>query len=618
MLNITAEFSAEELETALITPNSTLDDVHIPLLKAIPPVIRMAVGPGTWVTGLCRKLRDWWHWVADGDIPIVASHGEEVEMYKTLEPAIRVVILKALCDIRVEQEDIRSYIDKSLKQGIQLSTFQRERIGGDSHGISYWYEDDNIIGHRLYREIRQVEEIKTKARRRASPHMTFQWETVATNLDEFQDVSDKLFSSKNRTEATVGKHLKIDILPDIEMLQKKKEKALKKQHRQALLLDNVIPSDGLTSGRSLRDRKPVTYTFDDYDRSISEALKATNARQSSPANADKQNSDTEPEPSANGRLNGTPNNSKHVSYETKSPVSTEYNENEGNEYENEGNEHENGGNGYANEGNEYENEDNEYENERTEEEISGGDDDLQSQLDRSDRRRKRPQRYSEKDYIEAVSENSEDDIVGEAVYDDKYVKNRKPKKESSSSEEGDGDEEYRWEDENTDEEEEEEEEDDDGLSNSDDDSYESNRRSKRTRTRSRRVAKKRSVDAIKPGLRRSKRSTRPRINYKQIELSETEEESEQSYKSDSTSNDDNKILSPSEDSEDNEQVMEDVKMVEKSCDVENVRKEEDIKAVDVSNDESPIRTEGTRKRRFLDLNQLAPDPSTKDEDNDDP
>jgi len=33
LLNISAEFSVEELETALITPNDTLSDIHIPLLK---------------------------------------------------------------------------------------------------------------------------------------------------------------------------------------------------------------------------------------------------------------------------------------------------------------------------------------------------------------------------------------------------------------------------------------------------------------------------------------------------------------------------------------------------------------------------------------------------------
>lgn len=39
----------------------------------------------------------------------------------------------------LQQEDIRNYIDESLKQGFQLSLFRKQRIGGDSHGISYWY-----------------------------------------------------------------------------------------------------------------------------------------------------------------------------------------------------------------------------------------------------------------------------------------------------------------------------------------------------------------------------------------------------------------------------------------------------------------------------------------------
>lgn len=33
LLKISAEFSAEEFETALLTPNDTLSDIHIPLLK---------------------------------------------------------------------------------------------------------------------------------------------------------------------------------------------------------------------------------------------------------------------------------------------------------------------------------------------------------------------------------------------------------------------------------------------------------------------------------------------------------------------------------------------------------------------------------------------------------
>ena len=46
----------------------------------------------------------------------------------------------------------------------------------------------------------------------------------------------------------------------IHSMAQRKEKLLKKQHRQALLLDSMIV-DGFGSGRSLRGRKPVSYTF---------------------------------------------------------------------------------------------------------------------------------------------------------------------------------------------------------------------------------------------------------------------------------------------------------------------------------------------------------------------
>lgn len=36
---------------------------------------------------------------------------------------------------------------------------------------------------------------------------------------------------------------------------------LKKQQREALLLDSYLTVNGLTSGRSRRERKRVTYTF---------------------------------------------------------------------------------------------------------------------------------------------------------------------------------------------------------------------------------------------------------------------------------------------------------------------------------------------------------------------
>lgn len=41
----------------------------------------------------------------------------------------------------------------------------------------------------------------------------------------------------------------------------RKEKMLKKQHREALLLDNMMGVNGLAPGHSLRGRKRVSYTF---------------------------------------------------------------------------------------------------------------------------------------------------------------------------------------------------------------------------------------------------------------------------------------------------------------------------------------------------------------------
>lgn len=61
-----------------------------------------------------------------------------------------------------------------------------------NHRFCCWcrYEDDPIVGHRLYREIRKFEVKKAKARgSQVLCSATYQWETVATNFEEFQDVS---------------------------------------------------------------------------------------------------------------------------------------------------------------------------------------------------------------------------------------------------------------------------------------------------------------------------------------------------------------------------------------------------------------------------------------------
>ncbi|XP_010477095.1 PREDICTED: DDT domain-containing protein DDR4 isoform X2 [Camelina sativa] len=580
LLKINAEFSAEEFETALLSPNDTLSDIHIPLLKAIPPVTRMALTRDTWVTVLCRKIRDCWHWVAEGDLPIVASQGREIEVYKNLDPAIRVVILKALCDIRVEQEDIKSYIDNSLKTGVHLSVFRKDRVGGDSHGVNFWYEDDPLIGHRLYREIRKAEVLKVRTKgSKILPNITYQWETVATNFDEFQDVSEKLLQSTSRIEVSLGKKLTKDMLPEIEKEHKRKEKLLKKQHRQALLLDNFLVVDGLGGGRSLRDRKPVRYTFDDYDKSINEAIKVTKKKHPSPEHLLHRRESARLDALANGRSTSSSYPTEPVN-DTASARSSDFAD------------------------------------------YDDFDEQRDESLDRSNRRRQRPQRYSATDFVETVSDNevefqSDDDIYGEAVYDEEYLKKRKQKKLSSGSE---GDEEYKWDEDNAEyEEEEEEEEEEDSLSASEEDSDEPRRVKKMPRREPK--VRSRSND-FRPGLRRSKRATR--IDYQQYEFSESDKEAtglakrkrlvEPDEHSDETGNGD--FTMGSQDSEENANDPE-TKSGEEEVEEEEPREVNDNAETAYGKENNQLnKSNGTTdqeevegvvgKRRYLDLNELAP------------
>lgn len=103
------------------------------------------------------------------------------------------------------------------------------------------------------------------------------------------------------------------------------------------------------------------------------------------------------------------------------------------------------------------------------------------------------------------------------------MQQRKQKKRLTSSSEGEGDEEYQWSEDNGEDEVEEEEE-DDSLSVSEDDSDQPRRRFKKPEGRTRRGTKTRSVDDLDSGLRRSKRATRNRIDYRKYELSESETE----------------------------------------------------------------------------------------------
>ncbi|GAB4837375.1 hypothetical protein Ancab_002253 [Ancistrocladus abbreviatus] len=268
------KMSAEDVEMALIKSDASLAKLHVALLKGIPPVSKTLSNSDTWVTILCKKLAMWWPWVAEGEVPLTAAKGEEILQYKKLDPTTRLLMLKALCEVRAEQEDSVSFINDAVKQGTQPSSFRKDKIGGDGHGISYWYDGNSVIGYRLYKEVNKSElQPKHKGRACLDPPSA-QWETLATNLEEFRKVLGELSSRNIGAEVSICRTIEADAIPVLEELQKKKERALKRQQREESLL-NGYHSYRPVATRSCRARRPVNYTFDEYDRTIDEAIQLT-------------------------------------------------------------------------------------------------------------------------------------------------------------------------------------------------------------------------------------------------------------------------------------------------------------------------------------------------------
>ncbi|CAN7024978.1 hypothetical protein IGI04_024398 [Brassica rapa subsp. trilocularis] len=268
--------TAEEIEMGLIDSDATNAQLHIALLKGIPPVNNKSLEDGgdAWITALCKKLDPWWPSIANGEIPLTANKGEEISGYKGLDPTDRLQFLKALCELRAQQDDARKYIQENANEGALNPCFGKRKLGGDGKKTSYWFDGNDILGYRLYKEVNEVSK-SAKARKNVfSDASCFCWETEATNLDEFQRVARELSSSKASSLAAVGKTIETDAIPVVEKFHKKKERAIKKKMRQEMLV-SVNISRPIRFTRSCRNRKPVTYTFDEYDKMITDAVEDT-------------------------------------------------------------------------------------------------------------------------------------------------------------------------------------------------------------------------------------------------------------------------------------------------------------------------------------------------------
>ncbi|KAL4332420.1 hypothetical protein GQ457_07G038300 [Hibiscus cannabinus] len=273
------KLTAEDIELGLIKPNAAIAAIHIKLLKGTPPLSKLLNESDGWITALCKKLALWWPWVAEGEIPLTARNGEEKSKYKELDPTNRLLLLKALCEIRADQHDAVSYINDAMKSNKEISCFRKEKIGANGN-ISYWYDGNTVFGYRLYREETRIEP-QSKAKGKSCltlPTVCSNWETLAVDFKEFREVADKLLAGKTAVEVSIGKTINNDVIPIVEKFQKKKERALNRKKRQEMLLTSLRSSSGIGITRTCRNRRPVSYTFDEYDRAIDEAIEVTKKR----------------------------------------------------------------------------------------------------------------------------------------------------------------------------------------------------------------------------------------------------------------------------------------------------------------------------------------------------
>ncbi|XP_047154324.1 DDT domain-containing protein DDR4 [Vigna umbellata] len=277
------KLSAEDIEIGLVKPDASLARLHIQLLKGMPPVSKTLEDSDKWVTALCKKLTMWWPWVAEGEIPLVPSKGQEISKYKEIDPSDRLLLLKALCEVRADQHDAVSYINNALKERTQISSFRKDALGRDGTGTSYWYDATSKgQSHRLYREVIKSDSIPKDEGNRHLSLPSIQWETLASNLEEFSEVAEKFSFSKSSVKVSVSTKLQSNAIPALEKLREKKEKTMKKKQRQDMLLKDIQNSYCSGNTRACRTRRPICYTFEAYDRTITEAIQLTNKRKRSP------------------------------------------------------------------------------------------------------------------------------------------------------------------------------------------------------------------------------------------------------------------------------------------------------------------------------------------------
>uniref|UniRef100_A0A061QM56 Ddt domain-containing protein n=1 Tax=Tetraselmis sp. GSL018 TaxID=582737 RepID=A0A061QM56_9CHLO len=200
--------------------------------------------------------------------------------------AKRAIVLKALCDIRLNCGDIMQRIEEAVNvtkmnpkkreallkgQGRKgaalvevLDDFRRQPLGTDSSGRVYWWLDFwETTGSRLYRHTPGT---RRKKALDASPGS---WEFLGSTPDDLQNVSQELVRSRKKPDRQLVSAIDTVV---VEMSERIEAEERRRRARARLRLDvGVILDNG--ESRSRRARRDVKYTFDDFDEMIGAALR---------------------------------------------------------------------------------------------------------------------------------------------------------------------------------------------------------------------------------------------------------------------------------------------------------------------------------------------------------
>ncbi|GAX80871.1 hypothetical protein CEUSTIGMA_g8306.t1 [Chlamydomonas eustigma] len=394
-LQLQTVFTFDTLAEAIVRAPGPglLADLHIELLAGILSNPK-TLSPQTWAAHFANRLRH--EWVALSgrqSAPFKAMRGVEAHDYAELPSGDRVLALKALCDIRLDREDIKAIAEEAacskplgqtaakpskpaapsrpppvpsrttritaitaasaaaaeasalaggkkrkLQRGsgsdgsiIEPHEVRKEELGRDSSGYLYWLLDcwdssqEGAVnyGISLYKEQPAVAVKQTQAstvdreaadaslqsskggkarklckaaeeRRRLSLYrvppeaQAGRWERIATDLESIQAVGMRMKRSLKALDGQLATQILDLVVPSIRVRIEEQERWNKAREKTAKMLGSLWAS---AEGRSVRSRKQINYSTDEFDNQIKQAIRESMREESLPPSRPHRNGD---------------------------------------------------------------------------------------------------------------------------------------------------------------------------------------------------------------------------------------------------------------------------------------------------------------------------------------